>query len=117
MVALILFVFFFFPAEVGIRVLVRSRGLGDVYKRQGVQDVAPALVLVHGRDLGLERVLRAGTSCCRHSHCLFYTSDAADELLRVVVGGRCINTQTQSPTPTSNLRYASSHPFTVALRP
>ena len=28
-------VFFFFQAEDGIRDLVRSRGLGDVYKRQG----------------------------------------------------------------------------------
>ena len=28
---------FFFQAEDGIRYLVRSRGLGDVYKRQGVQ--------------------------------------------------------------------------------
>ena len=27
--------FFFFQAEDGIRELVRSRGLGDVYKRQG----------------------------------------------------------------------------------
>ena len=27
-------VFFFFQAEDGIRYLVRSRGLGDVYKRQ-----------------------------------------------------------------------------------
>ncbi len=26
--------FFFFQAEDGIRVLVRSRGIGDVYKRQ-----------------------------------------------------------------------------------
>ena len=31
---MILFVFFFFQAEDGIRDLVRSRGLGDVYKRQ-----------------------------------------------------------------------------------
>ena len=30
-----LFIFFFFQAEDGIRDLVRSRGLGDVYKRQG----------------------------------------------------------------------------------
>ena len=30
------FFFFFFQAEDGIRDLVRSRGLGDVYKRQGV---------------------------------------------------------------------------------
>ena len=28
--------FFLFQAEDGIRDLVRSRGLGDVYKRQGV---------------------------------------------------------------------------------
>ena len=31
----ILCIFFFFQAEDGIRDLVRSRGLGDVYKRQG----------------------------------------------------------------------------------
>ena len=38
-------VFFFFQAEDGIRDLVRSRGLGDVYKRQdlgGAQLAAPA---------------------------------------------------------------------------
>ena len=29
-------VFFFFQAEDGIRDLVRSRGLGDVYKRQDI---------------------------------------------------------------------------------
>ena len=32
----VLFVFFCFQAEDGIRDLVRSRGLGDVYKRQGI---------------------------------------------------------------------------------
>ena len=32
-------VFFFFQAEDGIRDLVRSRGLGDVYKRQLVVGV------------------------------------------------------------------------------
>jgi len=31
----LVFVYFFFQAEDGIRDLVRSRGLGDVYKRQG----------------------------------------------------------------------------------
>ena len=31
--------FFFFQAEDGIRDLVRSRGLGDVYKRQGQCDL------------------------------------------------------------------------------
>ena len=31
------FLSFFFQAEDGIRDLVRSRGLGDVYKRQGMR--------------------------------------------------------------------------------
>ena len=31
--------FFFFQAEDGIRDLVRSRGLGDVYKRQQLDDL------------------------------------------------------------------------------
>mgnify|MGYP003381685496 CR=1 FL=1 len=31
---LLYYIFFFFQAEDGIRDLVRSRGLGDVYKRQ-----------------------------------------------------------------------------------
>ena len=35
-----LLVCFFFQAEDGIRDLVRSRGLGDVYKRQGPDDAA-----------------------------------------------------------------------------
>ena len=45
--------FFFFQAEDGIRDLVRSRGLGDVYKRQSLVGVtstnhAPALRVVPG---------------------------------------------------------------------
>ena len=35
--------YFFFQAEDGIRDLVRSRGLGDVYKRQGY--VVPTLIV------------------------------------------------------------------------
>ena len=35
---------FFFQAEDGIRDLVRSRGLGDVYKRQVVDVVGPEVV-------------------------------------------------------------------------
>ena len=34
----ILYISFFFQAEDGIRDLVRSRGLGDVYKRQEFDD-------------------------------------------------------------------------------
>ena len=37
----IMVIFFFFQAEDGIRDLVRSRGLGDVYKRQVVSLYAP----------------------------------------------------------------------------
>ncbi len=33
------FFFFFFQAEDGIRDLVRSRGLGDVYKRQDYRGI------------------------------------------------------------------------------
>ena len=45
MVALYSCFVFFFQAEDGIRDLVRSRGLGDVYKRQGERgrdDLIPA---------------------------------------------------------------------------
>ena len=34
----VFYVFFFFQAEDGIRDLVRSRGLGDVYKRQSYKN-------------------------------------------------------------------------------
>ena len=40
-----MFYFFFFQAEDGIRDLVRSRGLGDVYKRQ-YQSSAPLVDLL-----------------------------------------------------------------------
>ena len=81
---------FFFQAEDGIRDLVRSRGLGDVYKRQG-----PALV-----RLFEQRILPAFTSLATaigmfaggevFGGCLLYTSDAADDLLCVDLGGRRI---------------------------
>ena len=38
--------FFFFQAEDGIRDLVRSRGLGDVYKRQVLPEVFTAVTLL-----------------------------------------------------------------------
>ena len=37
--------FFFFQAEDGIRDLVRSRGLGDVYKRQAQVDLVLVLAV------------------------------------------------------------------------
>ena len=92
---------FFFQAEDGIRDLVRSRGLGDVYKRQhrgqkqrprpqrrGATDRAPGRV-DSGSGLPLART------------CLLYTSDAADERSSVDLGGRRIikkkNKQTYPP--------------------
>ena len=57
-------VFFFFQAEDGIRDLVRSRGLGDVYKRQAVLIVGRALLAVGKNFVGflgfLEVFLRLG---------------------------------------------------------
>ena len=82
--------FFFFQAEDGIRDLVRSRGLGDVYKRQQLEQcdfVPPAAVaeviavIAVPQDHGV--VPLAGL-------CLLYTSDAADERSSVDLGGRRI---------------------------
>ncbi len=41
---------FFFQAEDGVRGLVRSRGLGDVYKEQGVGRVVIDLIGLLGAD-------------------------------------------------------------------
>ena len=49
--------FFFFQAEDGIRDLVRSRGLGDVYKRQ--EQIAPELVADGGVVLQLRDQIEA----------------------------------------------------------
>ena len=79
---------FFLQAEDGIRDLVRSRGLGDVYKRQahdideGVEVPTPRQVEACARR---ERRVDHGD---RRVGCLLYTSDAADDLPRVDLGGR-----------------------------
>mgnify|MGYP003381630039 CR=1 FL=1 len=82
--------FFFFQAEDGIRDLVRSRGLGDVYKRQ-----LPLYATGESR-----RAVAAGAPGKRpdplgfvigvYNICLLYTSDAADERSSVDLGGRRI---------------------------
>ena len=91
--------FFFFQAEDGIRDLVRSRGLGDVYKRQVLAglDVGAEVAAPVGQcgEPGVEVAVVAGL----HAPCLLYTSDAADERSSVDLGGRRIlkqkNTDTQ----------------------
>ena len=93
---------FFFQAEDGIRDLVRSRGLGDVYKRQeqdltawaGLWGVSFAVNLTPDSATGTGawtpelfiKILRSG----KFMGCLLYTSDAADERSSVDLGGRRI---------------------------
>ena len=98
------YVYFFFQAEDGIRDLVRSRGLGDVYKRQAQFRLAGSVLRV---PLPLMRTLTEGAAgagdqdpvlvfsigrcgSTLFSRCLLYTSDAADERSSVDLGGRRI---------------------------
>ena len=83
-------VVFFFQAEDGIRDLVRSRGLGDVYKRQLLHTVTFVEAKLPGH-------LAPGVARREHLYrdqylasCLLYTSDAADERSSVDLGGRRI---------------------------
>ena len=82
--------FFFFQAEDGIRDLVRSRGLGDVYKRQeqcqGGRQARGRAVLPHQHF----RFVVPDAAADRRLGCLLYTSDAADERSSVDLGGRRI---------------------------
>ena len=83
-------IFFFFQAEDGIRDLVRSRGLGDVYKRQFKFCLLFFLPLRFQRFNILFHVIRKNCPDGRISSCLLYTSDAADERSSVDLGGRRI---------------------------
>ena len=81
---------FFFQAEDGIRDLVRSRGLGDVYKRQ-----ARGWTLSEAQSdswCNIHPLLydRFTVAVGWNSTCLLYTSDAADERSSVDLGGRRI---------------------------
>ena len=79
---------FFFQAEDGIRDLVRSRGLGDVYKRQRdmvlEKDASSFLLRETIRNDGGEPM----DYVWGHHPCLLYTSDAADEGSSGDLGGR-----------------------------
>ena len=80
----------FFQAEDGIRYLVRSRGLGDVYKRQTLSFLPPEIK----RVFIFAGLMRGETvpvlSDAEYCVCLLYTSDAADERSSVDLGGRRI---------------------------
>ena len=92
------FLLFFFEAEDGIRYLVRSRGLGDVYKRQDQiwfceKDSKQATRLYPLTDFSPKKGrenLEANYLAGRYGACLLYTSDAADERSSVDLGGRRI---------------------------
>ena len=88
---------FFFQAEDGIRDLVRSRGLGDVYKRQVIicvrLDSKLPKAWVSSASLMDLFECAARVSCS----CLLYTSDAADERSSVdLVGRRIIKKKNKS---------------------
>ena len=93
---------FFFQAEDGIRYLVRSRGLVDVYKRQVKVCHAPGCAHVFKREVTAVAKAIILKGCTRNKvekfiyirdgfgGCLLYTSDAADERSSVDLGGRRI---------------------------
>ena len=100
-------VLFFFQAEDGIRDLVRSRGLGDVYKRQtlancsrgsspsGAVAVTPSRSCCFRPDTRTMKnssilLWKMARNLARSNSCLLYTSDAADERSSVDLGGRRI---------------------------
>ena len=81
---------FFFQAEDGIRDLVRSRGLGDVYKRQMWRSPARR-ISARLRRVSTTRIRSKSKRASRWMFpCLLYTSDAADERSSVDLGGRRI---------------------------
>ena len=96
---------FFFQAEDGIRDAQESRGLGDVYKRQALWSACRL------SDLSIferSKCIRVGADLRGEAHartCLLYTSDAADDLLCVDLGGRRIikkkNHRTSTRTDTT----------------
>ena len=85
-----IFFFVFFQAEDGIRDLVRSRGLGDVYKRQMMDgSLMDDGKTVASYDYNVE-TSRKVVDFAHAIGCLLYTSDAADERSSVDLGGRRI---------------------------
>ena len=81
---------FFFQAEDGIRDLVRSRGLGDVYKRQRCTLPKAKNMASYRRWLPALALLVLSLTWGYTWVCLLYTSDAADERSSVDLGGRRI---------------------------
>ena len=81
---------FFCQAEDGIRDLVRSRGLGDVYKRQEILAKEYDGIMTIGKLNVEENPISSSKYEIQGIPCLLYTSDAADERSSVDLGGRRI---------------------------
>ena len=81
---------FVFQAEDGIRDLVRSRGLGDVYKRQAPIEAGADQGHFHWHVVLQPELDWPSTLSPVVELCLLYTSDAADERSSVDLGGRRI---------------------------
>ena len=97
--------FFFFQAEDGIRDAQESRGLGDVYKRQPValaQNQTDTVWVNKPLDLNL---MAKAIDIDINIICLLYTSDAADDLLCVDLGGRRIIKKKTKTSYTLSLTY------------
>ena len=134
------FVYFFFQAEDGIRYLVRSRGLGDVYKRQGLEatvnfnDIwkkdkfswSPGLVFTT-YSITLDAIGAADTIAAAsvgapgqndvfytiYYACLLYTSDAADERSSVDLGGRRIIKKKIRKKKTQKKKHTNKKKLTI----
>ena len=81
---------FFFQAEDGIRDAQESRGLGDVYKRHRILFRTTLCKFYSNKVQFLIQVNIIKSVFVVWSICLLYTSDAADDLLCVDLGGRRI---------------------------
>ena len=80
----------FFQAEDGIRDLVRSRGLGDVYKRQPGRE-AICQIALHGSISSMSEIKTHWAEVDAQGRlCLLYTSDACGERSSGDSGGRLI---------------------------
>ena len=92
---------FFFQAEDGIRDLVRSRGLGDVYKRQEPAGATCPDAAAQRCQARRDGSCSPGRSRGTRDGCLLYTSDAADERSSVDLGGRRIIKKKKTYTRTT----------------
>ena len=97
MISSVLFFFFCFQAKDGIRDAQESRGLGDVYKRQ----ILYSIIIIENENKIIIYLLGLAINVllffAGYMTCLLYTSDAADDLFCVDLGGRRIIKKTITP--------------------